>query len=467
MMEETMMEETKTKESSKDPGEPAAAASEPRKWRKTRGLEEWRTEGYVIEQTDDSPTTMEASGTSTETGEIAYPLGAYTAEPGESPAQLLKRVKGICEEHSLKQQAEPEQRAKLEVGDWDVRVAPSQQLRAELSLKQSANTREIRRLRVRIADSAERHKELKKEAEKDIEDIEDQQSELADQVEHGTTARLRCYRARIGDEWVYYRDPEGTNEIDRQPAADGAQQKLVGDFGTRRPWQDPEHTELVLWLLARDYPPEPKYSWPNCELSWHPLVAALQWRLLGPQLAAEAEAFRRRGAKETDGVRQSRNVLPDRELTKDDFRRTASGAYSTGDPLLPGERYSIDRSRRNDPYKVRFVDVDAEPGPRGPAVQVRHLRGEHRRLKDAIEAASTDNTKRVRWLGDPEASTQLDSSGRYQLQLMEQGDPGQEGWRAELVGLLGQPNDELTVSYVPLGEAKAACQAHKDEEAGP
>jgi hypothetical protein len=76
-------------------------------WNKVPGLEEWKRPGYTIEQMNDDPITMLATRTGEDNeGGI---VGRYTAEPGESPAQLLKRVKRLCEEDSRREPAPPEQ----------------------------------------------------------------------------------------------------------------------------------------------------------------------------------------------------------------------------------------------------------------------------------------------------------------------------------------------------------------------
>jgi hypothetical protein len=388
----------------------------------------------------------------------------HTASLGKEPLGKRKTVAGakrLCEEHAA---AHPErEQRQLEVGDWPVRVAPSQQLRAELSVKQARNTRKIARLRGQVEDSAERHKMLKKEKEKEIDGIEEQQRLLADEVEHGTTATLRCYRARVGAEWVFYRDPEGQHEIDRQPAEDGAQQKLVGDVAGPRGWQDPARTALVLELLGRDYPPEPElppHSWPEGELSWHPLVRRLQERLVLSKIQAqEGAGSYRMLPDETDEVRHhhdEQTPLQWMRIQLDEttgYRANVEPGTTAGDISYRGA-YRVERNPAGGPGKGLLQAIWAPEG--GDRLE---LPGTHRRVGDAKGEAEQHWQTRLRWLGDPGAATQLDSTGRYQLQLM--GDAADD-WRAEAVGMLGQPNEELTVSYVPLDEAKEICQAHAD-----
>jgi len=280
------------------------------------------------------------------------PDGTFTARMTDPPLNwsgiaTAATAKKKCRQHAAAPPAE--QKPRREKGSWAVRVMPSPQLLAELAPKQAANTREIALLKGQIAASAEAHRELKKRKEGEIEEIEETQGRLADEVEHGVTTTLECYRERVGDEWVF--TSEDGAEIDRQPAADGPQQKLVSDFAAPRAWQDQQRTALVLELLGRDYPPEgePETDWPWSADGWHPLVEACANRLvldtdlcgweMAPEFAADpgiVAMLRHEEPGETDGVRHpgDEQADPARGYTEEEvtFRRGSTvstcGRYS-------------------------------------------------------------------------------------------------------------------------------------------
>ncbi len=352
-------------------------------------------------------------------------------------------AKRLCEEHAAAQQGED----LGELGEWAIRVPPSQELKAALADKQADADEQICRLEAKVAVSAEAHKALKRDTDKKIEEVRERLRELRHEVRYGTTATRRCYRRRDGDEWVYC-DEQGA-ELYREPACDGQQQRLVGKEAAPQPWGYDTHygyrdrQELIAWLLDLPRPPEGprKTSWPACELSWHPRVRWCQERLLGP------------GEDETVEVRQPRAKQPRPKL---EWGKV---------PRCP-----IWQTKGSREYQLR-IDLQAEPGrvlitaghPRKPS--------EHQRLTSwqmlgspakAVKAAKAwcsryHNRPRLEWAGDRTATVQLDTTGHYQLVRLG--------------------NGVRTASYVPQGEdrdvvslgehadrvaAELACQQYAD-----
>jgi len=434
-------------------------------WRKENRKQVWRPqEGhpYVV-----TLSCAEDAYTATLTGD--QPQLLHTVDrAGQTDKQAIKAAQVACEEHWVEA---PERKPRREKGTWPVRVMPSPQLLAELAPKQAGNTREIARLKGEIADSAEAHKKLKKEKEGEIEEIEETQGRLADEVEHGVTTTLECYRERVGDEWVFTSE-DGT-EIDRQPAADGAQQKLVSDFAAPRAWQDLQRTALVLELLGRGYPPEGQRqtNWPLCEMSWHPLVARLQERLHPlpggegydqerAALLADLDAEAKRKANRpmvTDGVRQPGNEQADIEV--DDALDPVEITFPRGSTVSHCGRYSL---RKQSGLWCPCVGADGEIDlPRAAA---------HTSKRDAVAQCQQHLDSRIRWGkpvlsehdGEPCSllSVPVDGQPSYQLTRQMPDVLGRD-WQAERVGRLDEDNTALA-PHKGLKAAQVACQRDAD-----
>lgn len=362
---------------------------------------------------------------------------------------------------------------KRELGDWTIRVPPSVERKGELCDEQAAVSRKIRRHQAAIDSSADRHKQLKKREEAAIEKLEEERDQLVEEAEHGRADKVRCWRHEEGVEWVYT-NADG-EVLDREPAADGLQRRLVGNAAAPKPaggWYDTtgttrqcgsggsnERRDLVVWLLSLPDPPEgpSRTGWPECEPSWHPRVWWCQERLLDEDDLLPPALPPLWPEDETKEVRQ-----PTDEHRPDlDWKRIKLDGAAAHRAEVPGGEYRVERgAAANEGGSGKGLLVAAWAPTGGDRLD---LPGVHAKVGDAKAEADRHWQSRLLWLGDPDSATQLDSTGRYQLQLMSQdAAAGDDLYRAEAVGMLGQPNEELTGSWVPIDEAKGACQDHAD-----
>jgi hypothetical protein len=391
---------------------------------------------------------------------------AYACHPDDDGEQYLAEWSDEHDDHELGAGKTPEEamaqcqihrgRRLLEQGDkparergrWTIRQPPSQEFKAALADKQADCTRQIRALEAKIDRSAERHKALKAEKNEEIAEVRRRADELAHEVEWGATAVVDCHRERWGNldgysEWRYF-DPDTGEELFREPAADGEQQRLLGKevAPPDKPPPEPEETAAK----ADDATP-----WPT-PTGEHPIDVWLT-DCAGSRQEAIEICEQHRGAHQP-----APDPLPaDRELTRADFRQQTSGAYIAGDP--DGDHYRIERLEGHSYYTATFRDaagVRELPGERSA--------GSYKRLKSAIAGASADNRKRLRWPCSSRANVQVSACNRYQVTLTGSGSGDRhhlEGWRAEAVG--GQDEDNVGLGeHGSLVEARAACQEHKD-----
>jgi hypothetical protein len=235
--------------------------------------------------------------------------------------------------------------------------------------------------------------------------------------------------ARFGEEWremqvheqlapddgtgkqrdVIYTDPKTGKELDRREARPDELQKCLPGCGAP-PDKPPTREEAA--AAAEALGPEAAASMAKCE-----------------ELAAGADP------------------LPaDVPLTRADFTRLSSGAYVTaGEP-----HYRIEKND-NGLWQVLFGVDGAEFW--------RELPDSHKRLKDAIEQAATDNVTRLRWTPIPGDETQLFAGdGAYQVRQATEGSPGWLAYHGETLLAGDRTMDQA--------EAQAACQAHADEQRG-
>jgi hypothetical protein len=350
-----------------------------------------------------------------------------------------------------RKRAKAEVGPKREKGRWTIRRPADTALKAALADKQAAAHEETRRLQREIDASAERHKALKKTKEAEIAEIDERLDELSEEVRHGTSAAVDCYRHRDGDEWVYTSE-DGT-ELDREPASDGLQQRLVGATPAKRAALDellakarggvwvklPSAT--IAGLLAtrwRSEHPEPT-GWPECELSWHPRVRWCQERLL-------------REAWPVDGtVAEEPPGAAGKPLSWKAVVFNGKRAYRAE---VPGGEYRVERGESTTGtggkglLRVFWKPTDGER---------LELPGAHVKVAAAKGEAEQHWQSRLRWLSeDPEAATQLDSTGKYQLMRdIRDGD-----WMAIYTGALDEKAKELGGG--DIDEAKEACQDHAD-----
>lgn len=375
---------------------------------------------------------------------------------------------------------------KREKGDWVIRRPPTPELLAVLAPKQAGAHEEIGRLKRQIDASAEAHKLLKKTKEQEIGKIEERLTDLAQEVRYGETATVECWRHKEeGDpphppQWVYT-DRSG-QELWREAAADGQQQRLVGAETAPKPADEvydttgltmgqcgaggaggtEERRDLVVSLLSLPDPPERPSTtgWPHCEISWHPRVRWCQERLLDEDDLLPPALPPLWPEDETKEVRQ-----PTDEHRPDlDWKRIRlDGATAYRAEVLSGEvfvgEYRVERGAAANEGGSGKGLLQAVWAPIGR--DRLELPGEHIKVGDAKAEADRHWQSRLLWLGASDSVTQLDSTGRYQLTRMKAADDD-DLYRAEAVGMLGEPNTELTGSWAPLDEAKGACQAHAD-----
>jgi hypothetical protein len=352
---------------------------------------------------------------------------------------------------------------KREKGSWPIRRAPTPELKAALADKQADADEEIEELEEEIAASAEEHKQLKNKKQKEIEEVRKRLKKLRQEVRHGETATVECWRHKEGDppEWVY--TDHKREELWREPAADGTQQRLVGKETAPKPadgWVYDMATaegrcrryELIAWLLSLPDPPErpSQTSWPACELSWHPRVRWCQERLLGP------------GEDETDEVRQPGD-------------EQAPVKLSWG--KIPRQLIWHTKGSRVHQYRI---DLQQSPGDLIITAGAPNKPSEHMELhrwylagpdpltaevKRAKKWCQQHRDSRLQWPGDPESGVLLDSTGRYQLSAIRIGEGPRAGelecWRAEAIGGQDEDNTDLG-EHDELTAAQAACQHHAD-----
>lgn len=349
-------------------------------------------------------------------------------------------AKSMCQTHYDEQgrleaakEAIPDQPGQLPApqrADWVIPVPLTEAEMVEAFESGRKLRRRKRQLQREVASSHERHKKLAARNKELIDKLEEEIEELDEQMPEKPVDCVRGY-VRDGEEiWVQYTGctldvPAEAQEILHEHKLSQFEQRQL--FGEGDPPADkpPEPAIQQTIDLDSDTPPE-------------------------EQVAAAGE-------QAADKIAQTDPLPPERDLTeKLEWRPVnlnGERAYTTGCEIYP--RYVVDKDEEGK-RRVQFELADGVS---------RKLRGAPKRLKDAFELADRDNKRRTRWLGDPEATTQVDSRNRYQLQLMVlAGSPGSGRisnlWRAELIGSLGQPNEELTGSYVPLLEAQMVCDEH-------
>ena len=104
------------------------------------------------------------------------------------------------------------------------------------------------------------------------------------------------------------------------------------------------------------------------------------------------------------------------DLLEDLLRR-----YVGPDPrMIVGPGIGCDAAVLDLGDRYLVAPIEGTPSSRQVTFQLgggdsRELPGSHRLLKGAFAAAHEDNQTRLRWLGDPDATVQLDSTGRYQM----------------------------------------------------
>jgi hypothetical protein len=424
------------------------------KWREAEPGSLWVATSAILSPSEDYCVTR-GSGLELQPNWQAQHLDDAIGDPGIT----LYEAQQVCQEHHRElvgqpdgeRDVKPEKPGQLPApqrADW---VIPMPLSEAEMVAAFEAGRKLRRRkrsLQREVAASHERHKKLAKRNQELIDKLEEEIEELDERMPEKPVDCFRAY-VRDGEEiWVTYYTGTGTDaeQLHEHKLTQFEQRQLFGE-GDPPADKPPSKGDQLLDELDAAIKRAFVEKTPGAITAAGDAIDAAAAHLQGEQLkelrarhalVAATSVF----SDETDPLPPDLDLSDRRQWTK------MGAAYVTsGEP-----HYRIEKAGNKLRHGV-FVDASGKE---------RCLPGYHTTLKQAIEQAAADNVKRLRWQGDPEATTQLDTRNRYQLQLMEQGDDGDDLWRAEAVGMLGQQNEELTTRYVPLPAAQAVCQHHAD-----
>jgi hypothetical protein len=425
-------------------------------WRKKRGKQVYEPkEGhpYVVAATDG-----ELGYSATLTGDNPALLQMVPTD-GCTDKQALKAAQDVCEQHWRDSQPEA---AKLgvatcqehhrelvgppEIGERDVKPEkPAERELVTRSILCDLTPDELAQVGLDLAKADEKAENLEADLTRLKETFAEQRKSLEGSIEGAKVEKRRLRGLRLtGQE---YRELQVHEQLGPDPG-DGTARELIftdpetGEVLDSRP---ATKSELQKWLPQCGGPDDPPADKPPSKGD----------ELLDELDAAINIAATSAGLDEADPLPPDLNLSDRRSWTK-----FVGGSYTAGD--TDGEHYAVGKG----PAGLWVVHyTPAGPRPCKP----RELPGKHTRLRDAFAAAHADNQHRVRWPAQTMICLEhlrviITVCGRYQLhQIRGLDDSWPDAWRAELVGVLGQPNTQLNSDDgQPLLEAQAACQHHAD-----
>jgi hypothetical protein len=370
--------------------------------------------------------------------------GAWAEEELLDTFDEAEQAQGCCQEHHRELVGPPDvkpekpERRELVTRSILCKLTPEEHAAAGTALAKAQQA--VEHAEVEIASAAEAYKGERKRLEGILEAKKEESRKLRQPALYGEEHRELQVHEQLGPDpgdgtprELIFTDPETGEVLDSRPAT---------------------KTELQKWLPQCGGPDDPPADKPPPE----PHAPPLAWTEDSDDdgaWAARSGPYAASSAGETDPL------PPDLDLSdKRQWKRLTSGAYIAGEP--EGDNYYVDKSDSGLWQVSLYLDK-----------RRRELPGNHTRLRDAFAGAHADNQHRLRWPAQTMICLEhlrviITVCGRYQLhQIRGLDDSWPDAWRAELVGVLGQPNTQLNSDDgQPLLEAQAACQADAELRRG-